>query len=74
MDELWNARSIIQLLSADELTALKSLIGGESLEVLALRTSISLIEAADLQDSMKWKLGAVSNADAVRVGLMAGLG
>ena len=74
MDEQSYARSLIQLLSADELTALDSLIGGESLEVLAHRTSISLIEAADLQDSMKWKLGVVCNADAVRVGLMAGLG
>ena len=74
MDEQSDARSLIELLSAHEITALKSLIGGESLEVLAQRTCISLIEASDLQDSMKWKLGAVSNADAVRVGLMAGLG
>ena len=73
MDEQWNARSLIQVLSADEVTALRSLIGGESLDALAHRTSISLIKAADLQDSMKWKLGAVCNADAVRIGLMAGL-
>jgi len=74
MDEKTSARSLIQLLSADELAALESLIGGESLQVLAHRLSLDLIEAVDLQDSMKWKLGAVRNADAVRLALTAGLG
>jgi hypothetical protein len=73
MDEQAQARSLIQLLSAIELEALKGLVAGESIEDLAGRCVISVVEAGDVRDSMKWKLGVTRDAEAVRIGLIAEL-
>jgi hypothetical protein len=63
---------VYQLFDA-EVDALRGLADGESVCALARRRSLSEVEAADIRESMMWKLGARKNADAVRIWLTAEL-
>lgn len=62
---------MVEQLFEAELDALRGLADGESVTALARRRSLSEVEAADIRESMMWKLGALSNADAVRIWLTA---
>lgn len=73
MNEKRYATQVVDLLSIAEHAALESLIAGETLAGLAHRRSMTIDEVHDLVDVMKWKMGVTSNADAVRIGQMAGL-
>ncbi len=68
------AQALLLKLAQPELLALQSLVKGESPRELALHLSTDLAGALEITSSMKRKLGAEQNADAVRVALYAGLG
>ena len=74
MDETLGARALLLTLTQKELTALEGLAAGESLSDLALRLETDLFSALRIRKSMKTKLGAELDADAVRVAIYAGLG
>ena len=63
---------IDQLFEAER-DALRGLANGESVRDLAYRRSLSQIEASDIRETMMWKLGARTCADAVRIWLTAAL-
>lgn len=71
MDARSHAQAMVEQLFEAELDALRGLGEGESVAALARRRSLSEVEAADIRESMMWKLGALSNADAVRIWLTA---
>jgi DNA-binding CsgD family transcriptional regulator len=71
MSDCSHARSMIKQLSEAELDALGGLADGESLRDLARRSSMSEVGAKNLLNSVKGKLGAVRNAEAVRIYLTA---
>lgn len=71
VDARSHAQAMVEQLFEAELDALRGLADGESVTALARRRSLSEVEAADIRESMMWKLGALSNADAVRIWLTA---
>jgi DNA-binding CsgD family transcriptional regulator len=73
MDKKSQARALVERLTPSELAALCSVAAGESVPHLARRLSIGIAVAAEIKGSMKRKLGAVRDADAVRVALYAGM-
>lgn len=73
VDERLEARALVQQLSGFELEALLGLISGESLRDFARRTGLRGRKAADIREAMKFKLGVIQDAGAVRIGLIAGL-
>lgn len=73
MPKIMEAQALLLKLDQAELLALRSLVNGESPRELALRLSIDLAGAVEIVSSMKRKMGAEQNADAVRVALYAGL-
>ena len=73
VNESMHARALIRELTEPERDALAGLLRGESVQDLAHRQLISKIEAADCRESMRWKLGVLRDAEAVRIGLMAGI-
>jgi hypothetical protein len=64
---------MIEQLSPAKLDALRGLADGESVAALARRRSLTGLEAEDIRESMMWKLGARTYADAVRIWLTAEL-
>ena len=74
MDETLRAQALVLKLSQAELIAIRSLLRGESLSSLASILSTDWAGALQTTISMKNKLGAVQDAEAVRVALYAGLG
>ena len=73
MDKKIEAQALLLKLNHLELTAIASLAAGESLRDLALRLSTDLAGAVAIRNSMKSKIGAKRDADAVRVALYAGM-
>lgn len=67
------ARALIEQLFDAERDALRGLANGESVNALAVRRSLSEVEAANIRESMMWKLGARAYRDAVRIWLTAQL-
>lgn len=73
MDERQLAIRMIQQLSGEERNALEGLVSGESVGTLSHRMSVSLARAIEIREALNRKLGVRSNAEAVRIGLIAGL-
>ena len=71
MSDRSHAWTMIIQLSDAELDALRGLADGESLRDLARRRSIGEAKAEGLLNSVKGKLDAASNAEAVRIFLTA---
>ena len=71
MDEQSQAHQLVQKLSSAEREALIGLMNGESVSDLARRLSVEDVTAADIRECMKWKLGVLRDADAVRIALIA---
>ena len=67
------ARSLVDLLTSDELEALRCMIAGESQKVIAFRLGMNEAAALAVRQSLMDKLGASCTADAVREGIYAGL-
>ena len=74
MDERSEAQALLLKLTQTELLSLEGLAVGESLRDLALRLETDIFSALSIRKSMKMKLGAELDADAVRVAIYAGLG
>jgi DNA-binding CsgD family transcriptional regulator len=74
MSPTLNARALVADLSPAELDALRNVAVGGSLRDLARILSTDVTGAAQVINSMKLKLGAARNADAVRVAIRAELG
>lgn len=72
-DKTSNARTLAHGLTAAEWEALQNIAGGGSVRDLAKRLSAEISDAAEIVNSMKLKLGAERDADAVRVALYAGV-
>lgn len=68
-----DARARVARLSQTEWTALKGILFGQSARDLASELALSLEQAAQCVVSVRAKLGAVTNADAVRIAIYAGL-
>ena len=73
LDERSHARALVDQLFEAERDALRGLANGESVGALARRRSLSEIVATDIRESLMWKLGARTHADAVRIWLTARL-
>ena len=71
MNDRPHARTMLKQLSEAELDPLRGLADGESLRDLARRRSIGEAKAEGLLNSVKGKLDAASNAEAVRIYLTA---
>lgn len=71
MDERSHAQVLLQQLSPLHLQALLGLMQGESVRGFARRFIIKGRKAADIREGMKFKLGVLRDADAVRIGLTA---
>ena len=67
------ARGLVESLDAAELLLLRCLVRGMSARTGASVLGISLDEVEVTRASMMRKLGAVATADAVRIGIFAGL-
>nr|WP_166177004.1 hypothetical protein [Altererythrobacter segetis] len=74
MDDTLKAQALVLTLTHAELVALESIAAGESLRDLALRLETDILSAQNIRKSMKRKLGAELDADAVRVAIYAGIG
>ncbi len=68
-----NARTVVNGLTAAELEALRNIVAGRSVRDLAKCLSADIAGAAEIVNSMKLKLGAARDADAVRVAIYAGI-
>lgn len=73
MDDTLKAQGLLLTLTQAELKTLQSIAAGESLRDLALRLETDIFSALNIRKSMKMKLGAELDADAVRVAIYAGL-
>ena len=73
MDERQNAKLTVQRLSDAEREALRGMVNGESAASLADRRTITTKEAEELRMALKSRLGVLKDAEAVRMGLTAGL-
>ena len=73
VNERFHAEALVRRLTSSELEALRNVAGGGSVRDLASGLSIDTVEAAEITNSMKLKLGAVRDADAVRVAIYAGI-
>ena len=71
MNQGHQARLTVQRLSEAERDALKGMINGESIASLAHRRRISTQHANTLRLALKSRLGVESDAEAVRIGLLA---
>jgi DNA-binding CsgD family transcriptional regulator len=71
LDKRSLALTLVRSLTPAEREALLGLAAGESLVGLARRLSLGLADAAAIKRSMKLKLAAVRDADAVRMALYA---
>ena len=74
MDQRLSALALVKRLTPAEMEALRNLAAGGSLRDLARRLSTDIANATETMDSMKLKLGAVKDVEAVRVALYAGVG
>jgi DNA-binding CsgD family transcriptional regulator len=74
VDDTLKAQALVLTLTHAELVALESIAAGESLRDLALRLETDILSAQNIRKSMKRKLGAELDADAVRVAIYAGIG
>jgi len=74
VDDKLKAQALLLTLTQIELIALQSIAAGESLRDLALRLETDIFSALHVRKSMKTKLGAELDTDAVRVAIYAGLG
>ena len=72
MDQQTHDRALFESLSAIELDALQGLVRGESIRGLAVRRLITAEEAEEVRASMRSKLGAARDVDAVRIALTTG--
>lgn len=73
MDKTSYARTLVHSLSAAELEALRNMAAGGSVRDLVKSLSGDIAVAAEIVNSMKLKLGAARDADAVRVAIYAGV-
>ena len=64
---------VAEILSAAELEFLRELVAGESQAKIAFRLKLAEPESLAVRRSLMHKLGATCTADAVRVGIYAGL-
>lgn len=67
------ARALAEGLSASELEFLRGIVAGESQSAIAQRLEVDGAGALTLKQSLMRKLGAEFTADAVRIGIYAGL-
>jgi DNA-binding CsgD family transcriptional regulator len=73
VDDTLKAQALVLTLTQVELLALESIAAGESLRDLALRLETDVLSAQKIRKTMKMKLGAKLDADALRVALNAGM-
>lgn len=72
-EDFSQAQVLIRTLSQQELEFLRGIVAGEAQRAIASRLNISEAEAGAIMQSLMRKLGAKVTADAVRVGIYAGL-
>ena len=73
MNEGHLAKLTIQRLSEAERDALRGMVDGEGASSLARRQRITIEDANTLRLALKSHLGVEMDAEAVRIGLLAGL-
>jgi DNA-binding CsgD family transcriptional regulator len=73
VEETLKAKALVRRLTPAELEALRNIASGGSVRDLAASLSTDRANAAYIMKAMKLKLGAVRDADAVRLALYAGL-